>query len=146
MKHQYFHRLLKYSREFVSAQNKLLIPRPIPKRAFCSSCGDQGGASWTSVDGLVKCEANSTPLTPITFLQRSAKVFPDRSSVVYGSLRYTWSETRHRCLKLASALATFLHVSRGHLVCFACHFILLVVNLLLLLYSIIILLISTIGL
>ncbi|XP_010682998.2 isovalerate--CoA ligase CCL2 isoform X2 [Beta vulgaris subsp. vulgaris] len=116
MKHQYFHRLLKYSREFVSAQNKLLIPRPIPKRAFCSSCGDQGGASWTSVDGLVKCEANSTPLTPITFLQRSAKVFPDRSSVVYGSLRYTWSETRHRCLKLASALATFLHVSRGHLV------------------------------
>ncbi|KAL2939638.1 putative acyl-activating enzyme 2 [Bienertia sinuspersici] len=79
-----------------------------------SSEGD--GVSWRNVDGLIRCEANYTPLTPVTFLDRSAKVFPDRISVVHGCDRYTWSETRHRCRKLASALTTILGVSSGHLV------------------------------
>uniref|UniRef100_A0A803MAP6 4-coumarate--CoA ligase n=1 Tax=Chenopodium quinoa TaxID=63459 RepID=A0A803MAP6_CHEQI len=33
-----------------------------------------GGPSWQKLDGLMRCPANYTPLNPITFLERSAKV------------------------------------------------------------------------
>ncbi|XP_027079419.1 butanoate--CoA ligase AAE1-like [Coffea arabica] len=72
-------------------------------------------SSWQSMEGLVRCSANYVPLTPISFLNRSAKIFGDRTSVIYGSVRYTWAETRARCLKLASALAQ-LGISRGDIV------------------------------
>jgi len=49
--------------------------------------------------------ANFAPLTPITFLERAAYVYPDRLSVVHGSQRYTWRETYARCRRLGSALA-----------------------------------------
>lgn len=84
--------------------------------SFYSTYGGGGGGLWQRIDGLVKCQANYVPLTPITFLERSAKVFPERTSVVYGGSRYTWGETRRRCRKLASALTTFLRVSPGQLV------------------------------
>lgn len=67
------------------------------------------------MEGLVRCSANFAPLTPITFLERSAKVYRDRISLVYGSLKFTWSQTHRRCLKLASAL-TQLGISRGDVV------------------------------
>jgi len=44
------------------------------------------------------------PLTPTAFLQRAARVFPDRIGVVDGERRFTWSEFLDRCLKLAGAL------------------------------------------
>lgn len=53
---------------------------------------------------LPKCEANYGPLTPITFLQRAAAVYPDRASVLYGRRRFTWAQTLQRCRRLASAL------------------------------------------
>ncbi|KAL0342090.1 UNVERIFIED_CONTAM: putative acyl-activating enzyme 1, peroxisomal [Sesamum calycinum] len=65
--------------------------------------------------GLVRCPANYAPLSPISFLERAAKVYRDRTSVVYGSLKFTWKETFVRCVKLASALAQ-LGISRGHVV------------------------------
>ena len=34
--------------------------------------------------------ANYSPLTPIGFLERSASIYPDRTSMVHGSRRYTW--------------------------------------------------------
>lgn len=71
--------------------------------------------SWPSMEGLVQCSANCVPLSPISFLERSSRVYRDRVSIVYGSLRYTWRETHERCLKLASAL-TQLGVSRGDVV------------------------------
>src|SRR4051794_22466579 len=55
--------------------------------------------------GLDKNEANYTPLTPITFLERAAYVHPDHPSVVHGKQRFTWRETYARCRRLASALA-----------------------------------------
>lgn len=67
------------------------------------------------MEGLIRCSANYVPLSPISFLERSGKVFGDRVSVVHGSLRYTWEETRSRCVKLASALAQ-LGISRGDVV------------------------------
>lgn len=55
--------------------------------------------------GLDKNQANYVPLTPITFLERAASVYPQHTSIIHGDLRYTWGETAARCTKLASALS-----------------------------------------
>ncbi|HET7593908.1 MAG TPA: acyl-CoA synthetase [Stellaceae bacterium] len=49
--------------------------------------------------------ANYVPLSPLSFIARSAAVFPDRLAVVHGERRYTWAESYARCRRLASALA-----------------------------------------
>ncbi|KAJ6774785.1 ACYL-ACTIVATING ENZYME [Salix purpurea] len=75
--------------------------------------------SWKSMEGLVRCKANYVPLSPISFLERSATVYRERTSVVYGSLKFTWAETHQRCLKLASALSQ-LGISRGDVLYHTC--------------------------
>ncbi|MGF6971187.1 fatty-acyl-CoA synthase [Paraburkholderia sp. WC7.3g] len=55
--------------------------------------------------GLEKNAANHVPLTPLTFLDRTADVYPDRTAIIHGDFRQTWAETRERCYRLASALA-----------------------------------------
>jgi len=55
--------------------------------------------------GLDKNAANYVPLTPISFLLRSASVYPNRLAVVHGERRYSWREALERCRRLASALA-----------------------------------------
>src|SRR5690554_2448128 len=54
--------------------------------------------------GLPKTQANFVPLSPLTFIERSAAIYPDYPAVVYGETRRTWSETWSRCRRLASAL------------------------------------------
>jgi len=54
---------------------------------------------------LAKNAANFVPFTPLTFIERSATVYPQRLAVVHGAVRRTWSETYARCRRLASALA-----------------------------------------
>jgi len=54
---------------------------------------------------LEKNPANYQPLTPITFLERSARVFPDHTAVVHGRIRRSYREFYARSRKLASALA-----------------------------------------
>ena len=49
--------------------------------------------------------ANFAALTPLSFLPRAAAVFPHRTSLIHGELRWTWRETHARCCRLASALA-----------------------------------------
>ncbi|KAF3321129.1 putative acyl-activating enzyme 1 [Carex littledalei] len=63
----------------------------------------------------MRCAANYAPLSPLSFLERSAVVYADRTAVVYGSKRYTWRQTRNRCIMMASALAR-LGMSRGDIV------------------------------
>jgi fatty-acyl-CoA synthase len=53
---------------------------------------------------LDKNPANYASLTPLSFLERTASVYPDRPSVIHGSQRYTWKETYQRARRLASAL------------------------------------------
>ena len=53
---------------------------------------------------LDKNPANFQALSPLSFLERAARVYPDAQSVVHGNRRYTWSETFTRARKLASAL------------------------------------------
>ncbi|XP_050365521.1 butanoate--CoA ligase AAE1-like [Argentina anserina] len=67
------------------------------------------------MEGAIRCSANYVPLSPISFLERSAIVYKDRTSIVYGSIVYTWRETLERCTRLASALSQ-LGISRGDVV------------------------------
>jgi fatty-acyl-CoA synthase len=48
--------------------------------------------------------ANYVPLSPLSFIRRTAEVYPNRTAVVHGDLRRTWRDTYERCVRLASAL------------------------------------------
>ena len=48
--------------------------------------------------------ANYAALSPISFIKRTAGVFPERAAIVHGALRQSWAETYARCRRLASAL------------------------------------------
>lgn len=56
-------------------------------------------------EGLDRNGANHVPLSPLSFLVRSAQVYPERIALVHGELRQTWAQTYRRCRQLASALA-----------------------------------------
>ncbi len=55
-------------------------------------------------EGLPRTEANHAPLTPLSFLERTAEVYPLRLAIVHGALRRNWAEVYSRCRQLASAL------------------------------------------
>ncbi|HLR12512.1 MAG TPA: acyl-CoA synthetase [Burkholderiaceae bacterium] len=58
---------------------------------------------------LPRSEANHAVLSPLSFIQRSAAVYPDLPAIVHGFgeqvIRYNWATLYRRCRKLASALA-----------------------------------------
>jgi fatty-acyl-CoA synthase len=55
--------------------------------------------------GLDKTPANFVVLTPLSFLARTAAIYPNHISTVYEDRVFTWSETHARCRRLASYLA-----------------------------------------
>ena len=61
---------------------------------------------------LDKNPANYVPLSPVSFVERSAEVYGDLPAVVHGKRRYCWRETRERSARLAAALRA-LGVARG---------------------------------
>jgi fatty-acyl-CoA synthase len=54
---------------------------------------------------LGKNAANYVPLSPVSFVERSAEVFGDLTAVIHGQRRYTWQQTRDRSARLAAALS-----------------------------------------
>jgi fatty-acyl-CoA synthase len=56
--------------------------------------------------------ANYQPLTPLTFLERAAAVYPDHTAIVHGSLRRSYRDFYARSRRLASAL-TQRGIGRG---------------------------------
>ena len=54
---------------------------------------------------LPKTPANYQPLTPLTFLARAARVFPDRTAIVHGRTAISYEAFYRRSRQLASALA-----------------------------------------
>jgi len=64
---------------------------------------------------LEKNIANYSPLSPLSFLKRAADVYPEYPSVVYGSVRYTWLQTRERCTRLGAALSK-IGIEKNHTV------------------------------
>jgi len=54
---------------------------------------------------LARNAANFAPLSPVSFLRRSADVYPDKAAVIHGDRRFTYRELARRCARLGSALA-----------------------------------------
>jgi len=55
-------------------------------------------------DALDKNEANYVPLTPVSFLDRTADIYPDNEALIYNDRRYNWRQVRERCRRFASSL------------------------------------------
>ena len=53
---------------------------------------------------LEQVSANYEVLSPLTFMERAASVYPNKLAVIHGDVRRTWAETYQRCRRLASAL------------------------------------------
>ncbi len=54
---------------------------------------------------LPRNAANFAAISPLSFIERTAEVYPQRLAVVHGDLRRNWGEVYRRCRQLASALA-----------------------------------------
>jgi fatty-acyl-CoA synthase len=62
--------------------------------------------------GLDKTPANYVPLTPLSFLARTAAIYPNHVSTVYEDGVFTWAQTHARSRRFASFLAD-RNVGRG---------------------------------
>ncbi|MGN6148161.1 MAG: acyl-CoA synthetase [Rhizomicrobium sp.] len=74
------------------------VPRPVPRLKPAGSRNPYN----TDLD---RNPANYQPLTPLSFLERAARTFPDRVAVIHGKQRFTYAQFFERSRKLASALA-----------------------------------------
>ena len=54
--------------------------------------------------GLEKNKANFTALTPVYFLERTASIFPNYTSIISENKQFTWKNTFDRCKLFASSL------------------------------------------
>ncbi len=54
---------------------------------------------------LPQTPANHAPMSPLSFIERTAEVYPTRLAIVYGDLRQDWATTYRRSRQLASALS-----------------------------------------
>jgi fatty-acyl-CoA synthase len=66
-------------------------------------------------DYLKPRAANHVPVSPLSFLYRTAEVYPDRLAVIDGDRRFTWRDVLARCLGLATGLQA-LGLVRGDVV------------------------------
>ena len=64
---------------------------------------------------LDKTSANYQALNPISFLAKAAKIYPNKKSIIYGQIEFTWLETFERCTQLASAFKN-IGLSKGDVV------------------------------
>jgi len=55
-------------------------------------------------DALEKTPANYVPLTPLSFLERTADIYPERKALTYGDRSMKWNKVRERCRRLASSI------------------------------------------
>ena len=58
-------------------------------------------------------------LTPVHFISRSAKIYPNKAAVVYNDKRYTYTDFYARVCRLASALKK-IGIQKGDKVAFIC--------------------------
>lgn len=77
--------------------------RPTPRKPAKRRSPSRRGSPY--VAGLDRRPANYVPLTPISFLARSAAVYPDKPAVIHGDRVFTYAQFAARCRRLASALA-----------------------------------------
>ena len=59
-------------------------------------------ADWSQ---LVPNAANHAPLSPVSFLKRSARIYPDKTAIIDGETRLTYRRFEQRARALAAGLA-----------------------------------------
>ena len=69
--------------------------------------------------GLDKNEANFVALSPLSFIERTAGVYPDRTATIYGSRVQTWRDTytqarRDRCSAVILFIGRLLVDRQSH--------------------------------
>lgn len=64
-------------------------------------------------------KANYVPLSPLSFLKRAETLYGDKTAVIYGDLRVTWSEIGSRIRKLATGLNR-VGINRGDTISVLC--------------------------
>jgi len=69
--------------------------------------------------GLERRDANHVSLSPLSFLRRTAEVYPERDAIRYAGTIQSWADTYERCLRLANALRR-RGIGRGDTVAVLC--------------------------
>src|SRR3954468_19711224 len=82
------------------------MPGESPSFSYSGLPFGQGENSMGIFDqDLARNPANFAPISPLSFIERAAEVYPQRLAVVHGDLRRSWAEVYARCRQLASALS-----------------------------------------
>ena len=68
---------------------------------------------------MLEKSVNCDILSPTNFLERSVKVYPEKTAVIYGDTSYTWTGFQERVFRLANGLKA-RGVGRGDKVAFIC--------------------------
>lgn len=102
---------------FLNQRTSILSCSPCLKKQKIITRQTQTESKTNSIElGLLKPSlANSSPLTPLGFLDTAATIHGDIPSVIYNDTTYTWSQTRRHCLQLVSALSS-LGICSGDIV------------------------------
>ncbi len=87
-----------------AARAKRRLAKPVGRARLSARRRPAAKARASLWANLKPGPANFAPLTPISFLPRSAEIHPDRIAVVHGRRRFTYSELYARARRLASAL------------------------------------------
>ena len=64
-------------------------------------------------------QVNTDILSPVSFLARSAAVYPHKVAIRYGDVKYTYSEMKERVYRLANALLAH-NLGRSDKIVFIC--------------------------
>jgi fatty-acyl-CoA synthase len=90
--------LPQHPRKRIARRATEIAPRPLPRSKAKSASGHYDR-------DLDRNPANFQPLTPLSFLERAALVFPDHPAIVHGTRNFTYADFYTRSRRLASALA-----------------------------------------
>jgi fatty-acyl-CoA synthase len=90
-----------------AAQKSRRVPvkRPTVAKTATKSPAPAKGRKGGPFASLKPNAANFAPLTPISFLPRTAAIHPERIAVVHGALRLTYQQLLERARRLSSALS-----------------------------------------
>ena len=59
-------------------------------------------------NALAKTDANYVPLSPLSFLRRTADVFPEREAVIYQDRRHTWADVAERTQRSSCGMVNLI--------------------------------------
>ncbi|CAA6655804.1 unnamed protein product [Spirodela intermedia] len=92
-----------------------ISPFPLLSSRVISSQGSPGDLALNCNGQAAQVWSQLCPLSPVTFLERAAVVYSDRTSLVYGGTRFTWRQTYDRCRRLAASFRS-LNISKNDVV------------------------------